>query len=300
MRVLISGATGFVGRHLSNHLEQNGHRVDPISRRANVGHDWEPESLRKGVEAADAVVHLAGAGVLDHRWTESYKREIRRSRVETTDMLARACAGAGKRLVSTSAVGYYGPGEMGDVVHEDSPPGDDFLAGVCREWEGALEPAREAGVSVAVLRVAVVLGPDGGALKRMLLPFKLGLGGPIGSGRQPFPWIHVEDLARMYLWLVTRPEEQGVFNAVAPEAVDQRTFARALGGALGRPAVVPLPGFVLRLGLGEGAEMLTRGQHVEPKRARERGFEFEHGELRPALEDLVARSRGRRPARTFG
>ena len=284
MRVLITGATGFVGRHLANHLEKHGHKVDVVSRRPNVGYGWEEDDLRRGVEAADAVVHLAGAGVLDARWSEERKRELVSSRTETTALVARLCAEAGRRLISTSAVGYYGTAEMGTTFDESGAPGDDFLAHVCREWEGALGDT-----PAAVVRVGVVLGPDGGALKKMLLPFKLGGGGPIGHGRQPFPWIHVEDLVRLYTWLLLNPDQVGVFNGVAPGGCDQRAFAKALAKALRRPAFLPLPGFVLNLALGERAMMLLEGQHVTPTRALAEGFTFEHPEVGAACADLVGR-----------
>jgi uncharacterized protein len=289
MRLLITGGTGFVGRNLCNHLESHGHRVEVVSRRPNVGRAWD--DLQRGVDGSDGVVHLAGAGVLDRRWSEAYREEILVSRTSTTLRVAVACAAAGKRLVSTSAVGYYGPHPMGRTLDEDSPPGTDFLARVCKSWEASAEPPRAAGANVALVRVGVVLGTDGGALKRMLLPFKLGLGGPLAGGRQPFPWIHVTDLCRLYTWLVLHPdqhpEQQGVFNGVAPGACDQGTFARGLGAALGRPAFMGVPGLALRILLGERAELLTTGQEVIPARALAAGFQFEFGELGPALEDLV-------------
>ncbi len=287
MRVLITGATGFVGRHLATHLESEGHRVDVVSRRPNVGSSWEPSQVERAVSGSEGVVHLAGAGVLDRRWSAAYREEILLSRVETTRRIAEACARTGRRLVSTSAVGYYGSADMGRVFGEQDTPGAGFLAEVCRRWEEALGPAMEAGASVSVVRVGVVLGRDGGALKRMLLPFRLGVGGPIAGGRQPFPWIHVKDLVRLYAWLLDDAERTGAFNGVAPGVCDQRTFARTLGRVLRRPAVVPTPGWALRAALGPGAELLTTGQNAPPLHAQEAGFVFEHGELEPALRELV-------------
>jgi len=284
MRFLITGATGFVGRHLASHLDRHGHHVDVVSRRPNVGYGWGEDDLRRGVEAADGVVHLAGAGVLDARWSEARKLELMTSRTETTALVARLCADAERRLVSTSAVGYYGTAGMDTTFDEHAPASDDFLAQVCREWEGALGDT-----PAAVVRVGVVLGSDGGALKKMLLPFKLGGGGPVGSGHQPFPWIHIEDLVRLYTWLLLHPGQVGAFNGVAPGACDQRTFARALGSALRRPAVMPLPGFALKLALGERATLLLDGQHVVPTRALAEGFTFEHPEVGAACADLVRR-----------
>lgn len=311
MKVLIAGATGFVGTHLTNYLRAQGHETEVVSRRPNVGIDWDPGALRAGVESVDAVVHLAGAGIFDRRWSTAYRREILESRVHTTRSLALACAAVGgRRLVSSSAVGYYGPRDMTEVG-EDEPPGDDFLAGVCVAWERALEPdpepdpgpapesapesapeaapesARQAGSSTACVRTGVVLGSDGGALHRMRLPFQLGLGGALGSGRQPFPWVHVTDLCRLFLFLLEHQGLEGAFNGVAPGCVDQRTFARTLGKVLHRPAFLPTPGLALRLALGGVAEVLLSGQNAAPRRALEAGFVFEHPQLREALETLV-------------
>lgn len=287
MRVLITGATGFVGRHLANHLEGHGHHIEVVSRRPNVGVGWEEEDLQRAVDGCDAVVHLAGAGVLDRRWSDGYKREILESRTDTTGRIARACARADRRLISTSAVGYYGTGDMSSPFDEEAGCGDDFLAEVCRRWEEALVPAEEQ--AVAVLRVGVVLGLGGGALQSMLLPFKLCAGGPIGSGSQPFPWIHIDDLVGLYTWLLLNPKRVGVFNGVAPGGCDQRTFARALGRALRRPALLPTPPFALRLLLGERAELLVKGQHVVPVRTLAEGYAFEHGEVEAACAHLVRR-----------
>lgn len=287
MKVLITGATGFVGTHLTNLLRREGHDTAVVSRRPNVGIDWDAAALNAAVESVDGVVHLAGAGIFDRRWSAAYRREILQSRVETTRLLAEACAAAGgRRLVSSSAVGYYGPGDMTEVG-EDAPAGDDFLAGVCVEWERALEPARKAGSSTAQVRTGVVLGSDGGALLRMKLPFQLGLGGALGSGRQPFPWVHVTDLCRLFLFLLENPDLEGAFNGVAPGCVDQRTFARTLGRVLHRPAFLPTPGLVLRAVLGGVAEVLLTGQNAVPRRALKAGFVFEHPELPGALETLV-------------
>jgi len=290
MKVLIAGATGFVGTHMTNLLRREGHDTQVVSRRPNVGVDWDPDALRAAVESVDAVVHLAGAGIFDRRWSAAYRKEILESRVDTTRLLAEACAAAGgRRLVSSSAVGYYGPGDMTELgeLGEDAPAGDDFLAGVCVEWERALDPARESSSSTACVRIGVVLGSDGGALQRMKLPFRLGLGGPMGSGRQPFPWVHVTDLCRLFLFLLENPELEGAFNGVAPGCVDQRTFARTLGQVLHRPAFAPMPGLVLRVLLGGVAEVLLTGQNAVPKRALEAGFVFEHPELFGALGTLV-------------
>ncbi len=294
MKYLISGATGFVGTHLLNHLRRLGQGVELISRRPHVGCDWTRDSLLPAIKEADVLVHLAGAGVMDVAWKPERKLELRRSREETTGLLAELCAtaqaeGCAPRFVSASAVGYYGPRDNAVELDETADPGHDFLAQVCMGWEQALQPARDAGVEVCVARIGVVLGSDGGALKRMLLPFKLGLGGPLGTGRQAFPWIHVQDLVRLVAFLGDAQTTPGVFNAVAPGCVTQREFARALGRALFRPAIAPAPAWILKLALGKRASMLLSGQRVLPTAALAAGFEFEHGDLGEALVDLVAK-----------
>lgn len=290
MKVLVTGATGFVGSHLARRLEEVGHEVVVVSRRRGVGYDWSDEGLHDAVEVSDAVVHLAGRNLFDGRWNARRRAELRSSRVETTERIARLAARLRTRvLVTASAVGYYGP--RGDEdLDESSPPGDDFLARLCRDWEAAAAPARDAGVRVATVRIGVVLGRDGGALERLLTPFRLGLGGPVGSGRQPFPWVHVEDLASLLLFLLEHDDARGPFNGTAPGVVDMATFARALGRALHRPAVLPLPGFALRLALGEVADVLLTGQRALPRRALEAGFAFRFPDLDAALRDLVGRS----------
>ena len=291
MNYLISGATGFVGTHLLNHLRGEGQEVEVISRRPNVGCDWTMESLLPAVLEADVVVHLAGAGVMDAAWTSARKLELESSRVETTALLAQACVESSRqghtpRLVSASAVGYYGPHAPGEEQQESSPPGDDFLAQLCVKWEAALLVAREAGVPVSVVRIGVVLGPDGGALKRMLLPFKLGLGGPLGDGRQSFPWIHVQDLARLIEFIAQNDDRAGIYNGVAPGCVDQRSFARALGRALGRPVFLPAPALALRVILGERSTLLLTGQQAQPTAALAAGFAFEYPLIDEALAEL--------------
>jgi uncharacterized protein (TIGR01777 family) len=285
MKVLVTGVTGFLGGHVARELEGAGHTVRGVSRRPDPAREtcgWEEEDLGRAVAESDAVVHLAGENLFARRWSARQKAVIRSSRVESTALLARLVAEKGGGvLVSASAVGFYGP-HGDEEVDEEAPAGTDFLAGVCRDWEAALAPATEAGVRVARARTGVVLG-DGGALARLLLPFKLGIGGPIGSGRQVFPWIHVGDCARLYRFLVESEGASGAYNATAPNAVTNRELARTLGRVLHRPAFLPLPGFALRLALGEVADVLLSGQRAVPRRAQAEGFAFEHPERsRPA------------------
>jgi uncharacterized protein len=288
MNVLLTGASGFVGSHLSKRLEAAGHRVLPVGRRARPGgYDWSDASLARGVQEADAVIHLAGENLFGKRWTSKQKEVLRMSRVEPTQKLARLVAARKPAcFISTSAVGYYGA-STDARFGEDSPRGEGFLAGLCGEWEAATSAAREAGVRTAIVRIGVVLGKGGGALAKMLLPFKLGIGGPLGSGRQWVSWIHVDDLAALFVFLLDNPTASGVYNATAPQPVTMRVFAAALGRALHRPAIFPVPGPMLKLALGEVADVLLTGQFVEPRRAAAAGFAFRFVGVDAAMRDAV-------------
>lgn len=289
MNVLLTGATGFVGRHLTACLQGAGHRVDGLGRGAGTPYDWSDESLERGVAQCDAVVHLAGENIFGKRWSAKQKARILESRTQTSRRLAEALARKPSGVfVGASAVGYYGP-RADEDVDEDAPAGDDFLATVCREWEEAARaPLAGSGVRLAHVRVGVVLGRDGGAFQRMRLPFSLGLGGPVGNGRQVLPWIHVEDLTRLFRFVLEEPTASGVYNGAAPGAVTSAEFGRAFGRALHRPAFLPLPALALRLVLGEAAEVLLTGQRARPRRALEAGFDFHFPTIQAALEDLVS------------
>lgn len=289
MRVLLTGATGFVGGEIARLLAASGHEVLPLGRGDDTTYDWSDASLERGVEESDAVVHLAGENLFARRWSAAQKERIRASRVDSSRRLAEALARKGSGVfVGGSAVGYYGP--RGDeAIDESAPAGDDFLARVCSEWErAALDVLEGSAVRVAHVRTGVVLGADGGALKLMRLPFSLGLGGPVGSGRQVFPWIHLQDLARLFAFLLEQPEASGPFNGTAPGLVSSAEFARVFGRVLRRPAFLPAPGFALRLALGEVAEVLLTGQRALPGRALEAGFEFRYPELEGALREIVS------------
>jgi hypothetical protein len=288
MKVLMTGASGFVGSHLSTRLRAAGHQVLPVSRRpAAGGYDWSDASLARGVREADAVIHLAGENLFDRRWTSKQKEVLRSSRTQPTTMLAKLVAARKPScLLSSSAVGYYGASQDAHFV-ETSPRGQGFLADLCGEWEAATSAAADAGVRTAIVRTGVALGRGGGALGKMLLPFKLGLGGPLGSGRQWMSWIHIDDLAALFQFLLENPGASGPFNATAPQPVTMRTFARSLGRALHRPAIFPVPGPMLKLALGEVADVLLTGQYVEPARARDAGFTFGFAGIDAALRDVV-------------
>lgn len=299
MDVLVTGATGFIGRRLCAALAERGDRVRVLSRRpeaalrevpgAAAAFPTPPEGAAfpvEAVEGTDAVAHLMGESVAGGRWTEARKARIRGSRVATTRALVEAIRGAERPpgvLVSGSAIGYYG--DRGDeLLDEGSPPGDDFLAGVCRDWEAEALEARAAGTRVAVVRFGVVLGREGGALPRMLPPFRLGLGARLGSGRQWMSWIHADDVVGLILWAIDDVRVSGPVAAVAPTPVTNREFTAALARAVGRPALgPPVPAWAMRLSLGELAGALLGSQRVMPRVAQALGFRFRYPEIGAAL-----------------
>jgi len=296
MRTLITGGTGFIGQHLANHLNNPiivGRTLKKIENRL-PGYEarrWDPaQSLDPGFfDNVDGVFYLAGESIFKGRWNVAKKERIRNSRVGATrrlvDGIGRATAKP-RVLVCSSAVGIYGDrGE--ELLTESSEPGDDFLAGVCRDWEQEALRAEEFGVRVVLIRTGVVLGRDGGALAQMLPPFKLGLGGRLGSGNQYMPWIHIEDLCRIMLLSMKNEQLSGPVNAVAPNPVTNTTFTRALAQALHRPAPFPVPGFLLKLVLGEFASVLLASQHVLPEVLNKNGFTFHYPNIDSALSNLI-------------
>ena len=295
MHVLISGGTGFVGKTVVKALRAAGHSVVIITRdptRAEgeaVG--WE--SVEPAVVAAEAVVHLAGEPIAGGRWTSARKARIRASRVDTTRKLVDAIGKVDVTprpsvLISASAVGFYGP-HGDELLDETSPPGRDFLADVCSAWEAEAERAESFGVRVVRLRLGIVLAREGGALERMVPPFRMFIGGRIGSGKQWMSWIHVDDVAALINAALEDESWNGPVNAVAPAPVRNAEFAEALGSMLARPAVVPTPGIALRLAFGEMAGMLLRGQRVVPTVATGQGFRWRYPDLTAALRASVRR-----------
>jgi uncharacterized protein (TIGR01777 family) len=301
MRILITGGMGLIGRALAGDLGGAGHEVVVLTRdpakapplppntRAAQWDGRTPAGWASLLDGDTAIVHLAGESVGAGRWSEARKRRIRESRVESGKAVIAAIRHAAERprvLLQGSAVGYYGP--CGDeAVTESHPPGDDFLARVCVEWEGSTAEAEALGVRRAVLRTGVVLSAAGGALPRMALPFRLMAGGPLGGGRQWLPWIHVADEVGAIRFLLERQDARGPFNLTAPRPLTNRDFSRALGKVLKRPSFAPAPGFALRLLLGEMAEALLTGQRAVPHRLLELGYEFRHPEASGALHDLL-------------
>lgn len=293
-RIVVAGASGLVGQELVAFLGGGGHRVDRLVRRAAGPGEiaWDPDAGTldaAALEGADAVIVLSGASVAT-RWTDAARAEIVRSRVATTGLVARTLAGLSRPppvLIVASAVGWYGD-HRGAPLDEASAPGTaGFLHEVCAAWEAAADPARAAGIRVVHPRIGVVLTPRGGALGQLLLPARLGLGGPLGDGTQPFPWIAMDDLVHLLHWALDAPVS-GPLNAVAPTRVDQRGFAATLGEVLGRPAGLPLPAAAVKLGFGRmGEEVLLQGAVLDPRVAREGGFRWSFPELAPALRFLL-------------
>jgi uncharacterized protein (TIGR01777 family) len=301
MRILVTGATGFIGRALVPRLQRDGHSVVAWVRSdtralALLGGDIDivstaagPEALTTALSQCDAVVNLAGEPILGKRWTAERRSVLRASRIDVTGQLVTALESAQPRprvLVSSSAVGFYG--DRGDeLLDESSGPRDDFLSRLCQDWEASAQRAVGAGLRVVILRTGVVLGRGGGALAQMLPPFKAGVGGPIGSGRQYFPWIHVRDFVSLIVTAVQDDRYSGPINAVAPDVVTSKRFARALGRALRRPAILPTPAAALRAVFGDAAVVLLASQRLEPAAARRQGFVWECPSIDAALLDVV-------------
>lgn len=313
MRILITGGTGLIGRALVASLAGEGHEVIVLTRSPDrvtglpdgarpVGWDAEtPEGWvellvtapGEGVEGGTGIVHLAGESVAEGRWTEAKKRAIRDSRVGSTRAVVAAVEAAAERgaepprwLLQASAVGYYGDrGE--EVLTEASDPGDDFLAGVAKDWEAASAPVETRGVRRVLLRTGVVLDDEGGALPRMALPFKMFIGGPLGNGGHWVPWIHRRDEVGAIRFLLARDDASGPYNLTAPQPVTNRVLSETLARVLHRPCLLPVPKIMLHLAFGEMAEILLASQRVMPQRLEEAGFAFRHPTVGGALEDLL-------------
>jgi uncharacterized protein (TIGR01777 family) len=293
VRVTVTGATGLIGTRLVEKLRERGDDVTILSRSGKNGVEWDPLSGPAPAEALagrDGVVHLAGEPVAQ-RWTDDARRRIRESREAGTRNLVAGIRAAEPRpgvLVAASGIGWYGD-RGDDVVDEDEPPGGDFLATVTRQWEAQARKAGELGVRVVLMRTGVVLAESGGALARMLPFFRAGVGGPVAGGRQWMAWIHLDDVVDLYLAALGDATWEGPVNAAAPEPARNRDFGRALGRALHRPAVLPVPALALRALYGDMAQIVTTGQRAIPTRAREHGFTYAHPDLDEALRATLGR-----------
>jgi uncharacterized protein (TIGR01777 family) len=296
MKVVLAGSSGFLGTRLRARLAASGREIVQLVRRAPTSSDqrqWWPEQGKAPADeiaTADVVINLAGAGVEDKRWDDAYRRLLRTSRVETTQTLARAIAalpdGQRPALLNASAVGFYG--HAGDTeVDEESPPGVSFLAGICQDWEAATAPAREAGARVVMMRTGMPLDAGGGLLKPMLLPFRIGIGGKLGSGRQWMPWVSMRDWLASVEFLIQHPEIAGPANLVGPHPVPNAEFTRVLGHVLRRPAIAPIPPFALRLVLGEFADEALASQRAIPAVLNRHGFAFQDSTVESALRQTL-------------
>ncbi len=295
MKAMVTGGTGFVGRHLIKHLDRPvvvGRNADKIRQRLGdvEARAWNPDSIDPSLfQGVDTIFHLAGETIFNGRWNPEKKERIRSSRVDLTHRIVDAlalCETKPKTLVCASAIGYYGSRGNG-VLNEESAPGLDFLARVCMNWEKEALRARESGLRVICLRNGLVLGKDGGALAKMLPIFRKGLGGRLGDGSQFMSWVHIDDLTSIMLHAAKDQSLSGPVNAVAPKSVTNANFTKALGTVLRRPAFFHVPGFILRLALGEFATALLSSQRVIPERLHRAGFEFAYPELKEALENLL-------------
>ncbi len=301
MNIALAGGTGFIGQAVCDTLAQHNHNLtvltrDPDKSRHNLGPSvnyvgWDARSAgawEKVLDSADAVINLAGEPIADGRWTKSRKHRITESRIASTRLLTEGLLRASRRprtLINASAIGFYGARDASPVT-EKTDAGSGFLADLCVAWEREALKAESLGLRVVLLRIGMVLGPGGGALTRMVVPFKAFVGGPILPGRQWVSWIHIDDLIGLIEWSLVHEHVKGPVNAVAPAPVTMREFCNALGRVLSRPSWLPVPEFMLRLGLGELSGLMTTGQRVEPATAMRGGYTFKYPALEPALQDI--------------
>ncbi|WP_223461144.1 MULTISPECIES: TIGR01777 family oxidoreductase [unclassified Pseudomonas] len=299
MHILLTGGTGLIGRQLCRHWSAQGYRLTVWSRQPGKVAKICGAQVRGiarlgdlGQEPVDAIVNLAGAPIADRLWTHKRKALLWSSRITLTETLLAWLESREHKprvLISGSAVGWYGDGGERELTEDSGPVSEDFASQLCIAWEETAQRAEAMGIRVIHIRTGLVLSAEGGFLSRLLLPFKLGLGGPIGNGRQWMPWIHIDDQIALIDFLLHRNEASGPYNACAPKPVRNREFAKALGDVLHRPAFMPMPAFALRVGLGELSLLLLGGQRATPVRLLQAGFTFQFTELRAALDDLSGR-----------
>ena len=300
-KIVITGATGLIGKTLAEKLINRGEEVTVFTRSPQKGKEalpfvkdfvrWDyhkPDEWKSELEKKTAVIHLAGKNVMKQRWTDEHKKEVYHSRIDSSLALVNAmrdCKEKPAVFLSSSAVGYYGASET--EVTEESNPGNDFLARLCVDWENEAAKVKEFGIRHSAIRTANVLSTEDGALAKMMIPFKFFVGGTLGSGKQWFPWIHIEDMADLYIFALDNENAEGALNAGTPNPVRMKNFTDRVGEVMNRPSFFKVPKPALELALGEGAEFLTSGAKVIPKRTEELGFKFKFPELKPALKDLI-------------
>jgi uncharacterized protein (TIGR01777 family) len=303
MNIIITGGTGVIGRALTKELTQAGHQVTIFSRNPEKtisgAHtaQWDIENLEiwlPHIESADAIIHLAGEnlageGFLPSRWTTERRKRIINSRVKTGEALVEAIRQAENKpevFIQASAIGYYGP--RGDEkLAETDEPGSDFLSQTCIEWENSTKAIEDMGIRRVIIRTGIVLTPDSGALARLLLPYRLFVGGPFGNGKQWYSWIHMADEVASIRFLIENPEASGAFNLTAPQPLRNRDFGKTLGGVLKRPSLIPVPKFAMNAAFGEVSTVVLDGQRVLPTKLQALGYQFQFPELEPALRDLL-------------
>ncbi len=282
--IIMSGATGFIGTHLRNHFQKENWKVIILDRKTLA---MEADELAEKMQDGDIVINLAGAPIIS-RWSNKYKKILYDSRIKVTSKLVQACRimeSKPRLFISTSAVGYYA--NQGAHTENNHVQADGFLGHLAYDWEQEAHKAADLGLRTVIFRFGVVLGRDGGALKKMVLPFKLGLGGTIGSGSQSFSWVHIQDLIRAYQQVIDDSSFVGVYNLTSPKPTTNNGLTKALGRVLGRPTLLRIPKFVLLLQFGEGAETLTEGQKVLPQRLLQSGFDFVFSDIESAVKDCV-------------
>jgi uncharacterized protein (TIGR01777 family) len=301
-KIIITGATGLIGEKLCKNLISNGNEItlftgnpskaEALIKGAKEYVYWnyhKPEEWGNHIEGKDAVIHLAGASIAGKRWTESYKELILESREISTQNLVKAIGKAIQKpglFISSSAVGYYG-NAGNEILTEESKNGNDFLSEVCRVWETSAEKVESFGVKRISIRTGIALSIEGGAFPKMLQPFRLFIGGPMGSGKQWFPWIHIEDLIQIYLYALNNPSVNGIINAVSPNPVTAKEFAKCIGKTIHRPSFFPVPLSALKIAIGEAAESIVASQRAIPKKLLDAGFKFKFEKIEDALKDLL-------------
>ena len=305
MKVLITGGTGFIGKKLIRALHDKNHEIlvlttNPVSAAFHIPvhceiHEWNPEinAITPDIlKEVDAVINLAGENIANGRWSTTQKHKITESRIFSVRRLVEAMSYLDKKpevFVSASAIGFYGNREN-EVLDEMSPSGNGFLSEVCQEWENEIFTAKSLGVRTLAFRLGMVLGHDGGALNKMLPPFKFGLGGQLGNGSQWMSWIHIDDLVNMLVDAIETPSQKGIYNAVSPKPIQNKNFTKVLGGVVKRPTLFPVPGFVLKMGLGELSDLLLDSQNVSAQKIMKTGFTFKYPDLKDALEEVCGHS----------
>jgi uncharacterized protein len=301
--VILTGATGLIGKKIFNSLNSRGDKVIIIARNAAkaashfpagteiTGWDFKTitPQLAEALSQAEGIIHLAGENIFSRRWNEEHKKKVYESRVNSTCILTEAILNSSRHphvFISASAVGYYGICPKSSVT-ESSDNGDDFLARLTNDWELASAPLEERGIRVARIRTGIVLDGNEGALAKMLLPFKLFLGGPLGDGKQPFPWIHIDDIAGLFIHALDNDKTKGAYNGAAPQSISMKDFCKILGKEMNRPSLMNVPLFALKLLYGEGADYLLNGADVIPMRTLESGYKFRYEKINEALKNLV-------------